>query len=87
MFRPKFTIYCEQDNAYLKGRNGHVVLLLPPVTLYKEFFNIMIKKGDQIVMSESFHQEHSIVFWNMILYFKIMNLPSFMLDLDFTSLH
>ena len=46
MFRPKFTIYCEHENSFLNGRNGHIVLLLPPVTLYKEFFNIMLKKGD-----------------------------------------
>ena len=58
--------------------------LLPPITLYKEFFNILMKEGDQILMSENFIQNHKIAFWNMILYFKILKLPSFMLDLDYS---
>lgn len=31
-------------------------------------------------MSQSFISEHSVVFWNLILYFKIMKLPCFILD-------
>jgi hypothetical protein len=45
-FVPKFSIYSEQENAYVKGRKGQTISLLPPVTLYKEFFNIITKKGD-----------------------------------------
>lgn len=52
-FVPKFTIYCEQDNAYLNGRKGTTISLLPPITLYKEFFNILMKEGDQILMNEN----------------------------------
>lgn len=86
-FVPKFTIYSEQENIYIQGRKGQVISLLPPITLYKEFFNIITKKGDQILMSESFISEHKIVFWNIILYFKILKLPIFMLDLDYTPYH
>ena len=38
-------------------------------------------------MNEAFISEHKIVFWNIILYFKILKLPIFMLDLDYTPLH
>ena len=31
-------------------------------------------------------KEHKFVFWNIILYFKIMKLPIFMLDLDYSKL-
>ena len=38
-------------------------------------------------MTDNFIQEHKIVFWNIILYFKILNLPIFMLDLDYSPDH
>jgi hypothetical protein len=44
------------------------------------------QKGEQIVLKEQFLKEHKFVFWNMILYFKIMKLPIFMLDLDYSKL-
>jgi hypothetical protein len=54
------------------------------VTLYKEFFNIITKNSDAILMSDSFINEHKQVFWNIIFYFKVLNLPVFMLDLDYS---
>ncbi len=47
----------------------------------------MEQKGENIVLRESFLKEHKTVFWNLILFFKIMKLPIFMLDLDYASLH
>lgn len=44
-------------------------------------------KGENSVLKESFLKNHKAVFWNLILYFKIMRLPIFMLDLDYASLH
>ena len=32
-------------------------------------------------------KEHRTVYWNLIIYFKIMKLPIFLLDLDFSSVH
>ena len=61
--------------------------MLPPVTLYKEFYNILQKNGDEILMSDEFINNHKIIFWNIILYFKILKLPIFMLDLDYTPYH
>jgi hypothetical protein len=56
------------------------------VTLYKEYINIVEQKGEQVVLREAFLKEHRTVFWNIILYFKIMKLPIFMLDLDYSQL-
>ena len=90
-FVPKFTIYSEQEGegtcGYLNGRKGQVISLLPPITLYKEFFNILMKEGDQILMNENFINNHKITFWNIVLYLKILKLPVFMLDLDYSPHH
>ena len=80
-------VYSEYKTDYLKGREGVSIQLLSPVTLYKEYINIVEHKGEQVVLRESFLREHKTVFWNIILYFKIMKLPFFMLDLDYSQLH
>lgn len=85
-FVPKFTVYSEYKTDYLNGREGMKVTLLSPITLYKEYINIVEQKGEQIVLKEAFLKEHKFVFWNIILYFKIMKLPIFMLDLDYSRL-
>ena len=32
-------------------------------------------------------KSHKIVFWNLIVYFKVMKLPVFLLNLDFSDKH
>lgn len=80
---PKFNIYSEYKTDYLKGRDGMKLTFLSPVTLYKEYINLVEQNGEQIVLRESFLKDHRLVFWNIILYFRIMKLPVFMLDLDY----
>lgn len=83
-FVPKFTVYSEYKTDYLRGREGVSVTLLSPITLYKEYINLVEHKGEQIVLRETFLKEHKTVFWNVILFFKMMKLPIFMLDLDYS---
>lgn len=83
---PSFNVKSEHKTDYLKGKEGIRVQLLSPVTLYKEYVNIVEQKGEQIVLKEAFLKNHTRVFWNIILYFKIMKLPIFMLDLDYSQL-
>ena len=45
-FVPKFTVYSEHKTDYLKGREGMSVQLLSPVTLYKEYINIVEQNGE-----------------------------------------
>lgn len=61
--------------------------MLPPVCLYKEFINLISHESDQILMTEAFVNNHKMLFWNIILYFKILRLPNFMLDLDYSPFH
>jgi hypothetical protein len=85
---PKFSIYSENETTYLKhGREGTTLPLLSPVVLYKEFLNTLNKEGPSVLSQEQFVGDHSVVFWNMILYFKIMKLPCFILDLDYSQKH
>jgi len=87
MFVAKFKIYSETENPFVNGRKGETITLLPPVTLYKEFINIISENGDHILMQDTFIKNHKIVFWNIVLYLKILKLPYFMLDLDYSSNH
>ncbi len=36
------------------------------------------------MLKDTFLKEHRLVFWNIVLYFRIMKLPVFMLDLDYS---
>ena len=40
-FVPKFKVYSEHKTDYLKGKDGMSVQLLSPVSLYKEYVNIV----------------------------------------------
>lgn len=54
--------------------------LLCPVVLYKEFVNTLNKAGEQVLVSGNFIADHSVVYWNLVLYFKILKLPTFIMD-------
>lgn len=87
-FVPKFKIYTERVTEFLPdGKNGLNMQLLSPVVLHKEFINTLNKKGDSVLMSSSFIREHPVVYWNLVLYFKIMRLPHFILDHDTSTKH
>ena len=80
-------MYSEYKTAFINGREGLTMQLLPPAALYKEFINTLSKKGDAVLTQEAFLNDHSVVFWNLILYFRIMKLPVFFLDQDYSSKH
>lgn len=87
MFVPKFKIYTESDNNFINGQSGETIQMLPPICLYKEYINIIAKESDQILMTDKFITKHKMVYWNIILYFKIIKLPHFMIDLDYSPFH
>lgn len=87
-FKPTFTVYSEFSGIYgLKGRQGKPYIFLSPLNLYKEFTNLIKSKGANIVLKDLFVKEHDRIFWNMFLYFKMMRLPFWVLDQDFTEKH
>lgn len=81
MHVPKFVIFSEFNGVYgLRGRKGISFTFLSPITLYKEFTNVIKSKGAQIVLQDRFLLDHKTLFWNMLLYFKMMRLPFWVLD-------
>ncbi|KAL3866790.1 hypothetical protein ACJMK2_044059 [Sinanodonta woodiana] len=49
---------------------------LSPLVLRKELENIVVNEGDMSIASEGFMDEHPIIFWNLIWYFKRINVTS-----------
>ena len=40
-----------------------------------------------MLTSQIFMTENSVVFWNLLVYFRIMKLPIFILDQDYSAKH
>lgn len=57
------------------------VNLLSPVVLLKEVDNVIKNKGEKyFFITEWFkHKEHKQIFWNIVYYFNVLKLPSFVL--------
>ena len=49
LFVPKFMVYSEYKTAFVNGKDGVPMQLLPPIALYKEFINTLSKKGDAVL--------------------------------------
>lgn len=60
---------------------------LSPLVLWKELESLLVNEGDQAVSSPSVVDQHPIVFWNLVWYFKRLDLPSNLPALILASLH
>lgn len=49
---------------------------LSPLVLRKEVENVLEHEGDMCLLNAQFVDEHPIIYWNLIWYFKRINLPS-----------
>lgn len=49
---------------------------LSPLVLWKELESLLVNEGDQAVSSPSVVDQHPIVFWNLVWYFRRLELPS-----------
>ncbi|XP_076102516.1 C-myc promoter-binding protein-like isoform X2 [Mytilus galloprovincialis] len=49
---------------------------LSPIVLRKELENILSSEGDLSLISDNFLDEHPIIFWNLVWYFKRIEVPS-----------
>jgi hypothetical protein len=49
---------------------------LSPLVLRKEVENVLTNEGDLCLTKPEFVDEHPIIYWNLIWYFKRINLPS-----------
>lgn len=60
---------------------------LSPLVLWKELESLLVNEGDQAMSSPSVVDQHPIVFWNLVWYFKRLDLPSNLPALILASQH
>lgn len=60
---------------------------LSPLVLWKELESLLVNEGDQAISSPSVVDHHPIVFWNLVWYFKRLELPSNLPALILASQH
>ena len=59
-----------------------VEFLSPPV-LRKELENLVYGEGADFMLARDFCDKHKVVFWNLVLFFQVMKLPTYFLDPNF----
>uniref|UniRef100_A0A672J686 DENN/MADD domain containing 4A n=1 Tax=Salarias fasciatus TaxID=181472 RepID=A0A672J686_SALFA len=60
---------------------------LSPLVLWKELESLLVNEGDQALCSPSVVDQHPIVFWNLVWYFRRLELPSSLPALIVASQH
>ncbi|KAI1887802.1 hypothetical protein AGOR_G00194110 [Albula goreensis] len=60
---------------------------LSPLVLRKELESLLENEGDQVVYTHKFLSQHPILFWNLVWYFRRLDLPSNLPGLILTSEH
>ncbi|XP_029289942.1 C-myc promoter-binding protein isoform X1 [Cottoperca gobio] len=60
---------------------------LSPLVLWKELESLLLNEGDQAISSQSVVDQHPIVFWNLVWYFRRLELPSNLPALILASQH
>ncbi|XP_078386279.1 C-myc promoter-binding protein isoform X1 [Cetorhinus maximus] len=60
---------------------------LSPLVLWKELESLLENEGDQVISMATFVDHHPIVFWNLVWYFRRIDLPTNLPGLVLTSEH
>lgn len=60
---------------------------LSPLVLWKELESLLVNEGDQALSSPSVVDQHPIVFWNLVWFFRRLELPSNLPALILASQH
>ncbi|XP_008310305.1 C-myc promoter-binding protein isoform X1 [Cynoglossus semilaevis] len=60
---------------------------LSPLVLWKELESLLVNEGDQALSSATVVDQHPIVFWNLVWYFRRLDLPSNLPGLILASQH
>uniref|UniRef100_A0A3Q4H169 DENN/MADD domain containing 4C n=1 Tax=Neolamprologus brichardi TaxID=32507 RepID=A0A3Q4H169_NEOBR len=58
-----------------------------PLVLRKELETLLENEGDQVIYTHKFLSQHPIIFWNLVWYFRRLDLPSHLPGLILTSEH
>lgn len=60
---------------------------LSPLVLRKELESLLENEGDQVIHSPKFINQHPIIFWNLVWYFRRLDVQSYLPGLILTSEH
>uniref|UniRef100_A0AAR2K7S4 UDENN domain-containing protein n=1 Tax=Pygocentrus nattereri TaxID=42514 RepID=A0AAR2K7S4_PYGNA len=60
---------------------------LSPLVLRKELESLLENEGDQVIYTQKFLSQHPIIFWNLVWYFRRLDVPSILPGLILTSEH
>ncbi|KAF7669009.1 hypothetical protein LDENG_00264010 [Lucifuga dentata] len=60
---------------------------LSPLVLRKELESLLENEGDQVIYTHKFLSQHPIIFWNLVWYFRRLDLPTQLPGLILTSEH
>ncbi|XP_036372451.1 DENN domain-containing protein 4C-like [Megalops cyprinoides] len=60
---------------------------LSPLVLRKELETLLENEGEQVIYTHKFLSQHPIIFWNLVWYFRRLDLPSNLPGLILTSEH
>ncbi|XP_041853597.1 C-myc promoter-binding protein isoform X2 [Melanotaenia boesemani] len=74
-------------SAAVSSTDHVTVPYLSPLVLWKELESLLVNEGDQAISNPSVVDQHPIVFWNLVWYFKRLELPSNLPALILASQH
>ncbi|XP_069026351.1 DENN domain-containing protein 4C isoform X1 [Embiotoca jacksoni] len=60
---------------------------LSPLVLRKELETLLENEGDRVIYTHKFLSQHPIIFWNLVWYFRRLDLPTHLPGLILTSEH
>uniref|UniRef100_A0A8C9ZQT3 DENN/MADD domain containing 4A n=1 Tax=Sander lucioperca TaxID=283035 RepID=A0A8C9ZQT3_SANLU len=78
---------CAQGSSGSAGPAPVTVPYLSPLVLWKELESLLVNEGDQAISSPCVVDQHPIVFWNLVWYFRRLELPSNLPALILASQH
>ncbi|KAL4641559.1 DENN domain-containing protein 4C-like isoform X1 [Arapaima gigas] len=87
---PVYLYICtSQDSLGHKRANPQPISVpfLSPLVLRKELESLLENEGDQVMHTHKFLSQHPIIFWNLVWYFRRLDLPSYLPGLILTSEH
>uniref|UniRef100_A0A6Q2ZQJ3 DENN/MADD domain containing 4C n=1 Tax=Esox lucius TaxID=8010 RepID=A0A6Q2ZQJ3_ESOLU len=86
---PCMLLCAPQDGPGHKRPNPMPVSVpyLSPLVLRKELETLLENEGDQVIYTHKFLSQHPIIFWNLVFYFRRLDLPSDLPGLILTSEH
>lgn len=72
---------------HLPGPEPITVPYLSPLVVWKELESLLENEGDHVITVAEFVDHHPIVFWNLVWYFRRLDLPSSLPGLILSSEH